>query len=80
MGKKKFLHEWSIWIVCNEHGHDTYIPLEPHEDGEYFDVILGFNLITTLENLKETFPVKRVVRVDDPYELTNPRIEYERKD
>lgn len=67
---------WTHWLVTQKYGMDWFTPYELHDDGS-FSVVLGMVIGTTLDELKKNHPVKKVVRVDDEYELTNPRIEWE---
>lgn len=67
---------WKHWIVCDQGAGDCFTPVEALEDGS-MNVVYGLAIITTLDALKERWPVETVIRVDDEYGLTNSRIEYD---
>jgi hypothetical protein len=68
--------DWEHWIVCDRNGVDCFTPVEPQPDGSV-NVVYGFAFITNLEGLQKCHPVKTVLRVDDEYEMTNPRPEFD---
>lgn len=67
---------WKHWIVCDQGMGDCFTPVEPL-DGGGMNIVYGLAIVTTLDDLKEHWPVETVIRVDDEYELTNSRIEYD---
>lgn len=65
------------YIVCERNGMDCFTPYERNDDGTinivYGLALLGFDM----EEMKKR--ADKIVRVDDEYELTNPRVEWERE-
>ncbi len=67
--------DWTHWIVCERHGLDCFTPLDLNEDGSV-SVVIGLALLVPQEHIIER-GAKKIIRVDDEYELTNPRVEWE---
>lgn len=65
---------WTHWIVCSGRGLDTFTPFEPNPDGSV-NIVYGFALMTDIDDVIKGGALK-IVRVDDEYELTNPRVVY----
>jgi hypothetical protein len=63
------------YMMCERKGVQEFTPYEPLPDGGV-NIIYGMCLITSLENVIAGGALK-VVQVDDPYDLTNPRVFYD---